>query len=58
MLPGEAAEEDGGMVALQFREGQLDRLVEVADFAALDSRLFLQALALFLQALANQRFRG
>jgi hypothetical protein len=58
MLPGKTAEKNGRVVALQRGERQLNRLMEVADFAMLDSRLFLQALALFFEALANQRFRG
>ena len=57
VFPGEPAKEDGGLVPLQRREGQLDRLVEVVNFAALDPGLFLQALAFLLDALANQCLR-
>ena len=57
VLPGEPAKENGGVVPLQRGEGQLDRLVEVVNFAALDAGLFLQALAFLLDALANQRLR-
>jgi hypothetical protein len=58
MLPGEAAKQDRGVVPLQFREGPLNRLVEMVNLALLDSRFLLQPFSFFLQALADCRLRG
>ena len=46
------------MVALQLGERQLNGAMEVVDLLALDASLLFEALARFLQALADQALRG
>ena len=54
VLPGEAAEKNGGVVALGFGKGALDGLVELLDGALLDPGFLFEAPSLVFQPLADQ----
>jgi hypothetical protein len=56
VLPGQAAEENCGVIPLKLGEWQFNRAVEVTDFLALDARLLLEPLALGFEALPKQIF--
>ena len=53
MLPGEAAEENGGVIALGFGKGALHRLVELLNLPALQCRLPFPGAGVRLQAFAE-----
>jgi hypothetical protein len=56
VLPGQSAEQNGGVVALELSEGALDGLVEVLDFTLLNARFLLETGALCCQALPDDVF--
>ena len=54
VLPGEAAEENGGVVALGLGKGALDGLVELLHRPLLQPRLFFEAPSFVFELLADQ----
>jgi hypothetical protein len=54
VLPGQTAEKNGGVIALQLGEGELDRAVEVVNFLLDDAGFLFEPLALGLKALPEQ----
>jgi len=58
VLPGQAAEENGGVVALQLSKGVLDGLVKMMDLPPLKAGLAFEAGALLVEAHADHVFRG
>jgi hypothetical protein len=54
VLPGQTAEKNGGVIALQLGEGELDRAVEVVNFLLGDAGFLFEPLALGLKALPEQ----